>query len=299
MELPAPELATSTSSLPLVSTNPSLNGPSSIHLSSDGDRLLISHQNQLYSSTRNSSGWTPLNLLNGSPEIQSLNGNDTIPTDGTIEAIATDASHEVIYSVETDNQLRWLSTWKAQGSGRDLTWIKKASLVLTGFAHNRNIKMQSNTDGSRLAIAGWDPSTDNADTPIMWRYDVHEVNSETLGFDFSINTIDSIRFPSTDSTNANLRFSADQSLSSVAMGWQSEIIAESEADSAMITYKFHPENFRWTPKLELPADYPTLAKRAFLHDLTLSADGSTLFLTVEPGHSPDNNNRVGEIIAFQ
>jgi len=67
----------------------------------------------------------------------------------------------------------------------------------------------------------------------------------------------------------------------------------------MITYQFNTSNFRWMPRLELPADFPTLAKQAFLKDLTLSPDGSALFLTVEPGQSPGGNNRVGEVIAFQ
>jgi len=299
IELSTPELvipATTTGDM-----NETDEVPTAIHLSSDGDRLLISHQSRLYASSRSLSGWTPLNLLNGSTDTQTLSeasSNATVAL-RTIEAVATDTNLQTIYTIETDNQSRWLSTWKAQDSSNDTNWTQKASVELSGFAQNRDIEMQSNSDGSRLAIAGWEPATAGADTPIMWRYDIHGTDSDTAGYEFSINSIDSIRFPSTDAIGARLRFSADQSLSNVAMGWQSLIDAESAADSAMISYQFNPSISRWTPKLELPADFPTLAKQAFLRDLTLSPDGSTLLLTVEPGQSPGVNNRVGELIAFQ
>ena len=269
-----------------------------IIISDNGSRMLVNIEHQAYTLYQTDIGWS-------APELLTHTGitswpdtfTDRVINDGVLKSMSASRSLDRIFLAHSIDQSLWLSTWQVQPTSiSDPTWEKTAAYPINAIATDNELKMSSNRTGDNIIIAGWE-SLDNTDrTPVAWRYQLPDSSAASVGT--SLNSLDSIRFPPTQDPTASIRFSSNDELNQVVLGWQGMAADSNGHDAALMTYTYSSESMRWIPKLELPEVYPTFAKQAFVRSTELSHDGSALMISISAGNSLSSENRVGEIVSF-
>jgi len=269
-------------------------------LSEDGSQLLLTLNNSLYTTYADSSGWSSLIL------VKSSAFDDTVlPYSGQFHndsiLLSASANHSLsrLFTVKRMDQAIWLSIWnRAEVGSASPSYTNVAAYEISAFNTDREIIVKSNATGDKFTLAGWEPTSSEEQTPIMWRYQIPpELPPMTINGS-SLMATDSLRFPDTAKDGYLLRFDTDNSLNAAVLGWQNEDGQFSAPDAAMLSYVFDVDVRRWIPKLDLPAVFPTLAKQSFLRTIRMSGDGQSLFISIPGGQSLSGNNLVGEVIAF-
>ncbi len=270
-----------------------------ITLSSHGDQVLL-HSDQILRNYRQTeSEWSevPYDLnWNDAPESQNLN------TPVQLMASAQNAEFTRVFTLVEENQQLHLSVWTPSGDAR--SWQRRAHFPIQGLNLNAPLAMSSNTAGSSVIVAGWEDTSSQNRAPVMWRYRVEPFSAESLAEPmFSLSVKDSLRAPPTEHANPALTFTADASLTLVALGWHSADDATSKSttlpDAALSTYLYDSQTRQWLSALELPENLPTLAKQSFAAEIILSADGSTMMMSSIAGTTDSSGNRVGEVLVMR
>jgi hypothetical protein len=267
-----------------------------LQLDDDGDSVLFTLANQLYTGQRTETGWIrpyPI-ITNTDSDEQGSTIYNMQQSVSLISATGSGNLDTVFMVTSLDQQLSLIALQKNSLSS-PASWNKIAEFPLFDMDPNREMVIRSNDDGSLLAIAGWENTQAADSTVIMRRFSLDDANSNLQTDAASIVAIDSLRYPPTEHAFAKLRFSANRNLDTVAIGWQANETDTVEADAALGTYRFDTISQRWIALLELPEAIPTLAKQAFAGNIQLSADGQTLMISTQPGQSLSAINRAGEI----
>jgi hypothetical protein len=290
-----------------------------IQLSAAGNHLLLQLQNDIVSYRRLPNGWSRGSYFHDSSAIRESSQSADDQTRQL--ASAANAEHTRLYTLFAQSQALWLGLWMNTDSGPGIepVWRRAGTYPVTGLDALSALAIRSNAQGDAVVIAGWEKSASQERTPVMWRFAVPDIaNSAITDHDFVINVMDSLRGPPTDHVASELVFDADDSLTTIAIGWQatgdistecipdattfthSDAVADSAApDAALVTFLYDALLNRWLPALDLPATMPTLAKQAFAGAIALSADGHTLLIAAGTGQSPVAGNRVGEILVLR
>ena len=267
-------------------------------ISENGSRLLVNIAQQAYTLYQTDMGWSSPELLAHANIVSWPDTfTDRVIDNGVLKSMSASRSLDRIFLAHSIDQSLWLSTWHVQSTTAPTpTWEKTAAYPISAIAHDNELKMSSNRTGDQIIIAGWE-AVEGADlTPVAWRYQLPD-SSET-SVSTSLDSLDSIRFPPTQDTSASIRFSSNDELDQVVLGWQGTSDDSKGHDAALMSYTYSSESMRWIPKLELPEVYPTFAKQAFVRSTELSPDGSALLISISAGSSLSSENRVGEIAAL-
>lgn len=274
-------------------------------ISDKGDRLLIQAHGKTTFHQLEALGWSvAVTLRHTEFSTRSLAFSRQFAEKAYRLSVTTDAQLKSVFTIDSLDQELWLSVWQQENedpvSG---LWLKTAAYPIDNLNPNRKVIVHSNREGSSLAVAGWERTVSSFHTPVMWRFNRPDIDSATAEFTSTttLSASDSLRMPPTTANSAQLRFSANQSLDTVVLGWQStqSIDENSGHDAAVSTYRFDPVNQRWLLALELPESMPTLAKHAFANGTVISPDGSTLIIATPAGQSQSGVNRVGELLVMQ
>lgn len=263
-----------TQQLLATSNDDALTNEVTLQLSALGDRLLLSVNNTISLFVDGSAGWQ------SSEHSVSMR----------LLAVSGSASLHRLFTLHEKAQQLWMIPWQESSNGNEpRVWIPSTPLLVNGLEATDDISLRSDDLGDRIVIAGWEQAGLAARTPVMWRYNVHEADSTMSGLDstptHTLGVIDSLRLAPTLHTQANLRFTSDSNLATVAIGWQS---GESTAtghlqDAQLLSYRYHTPTRQWLTALELPEAIPTLAKNAFAGKVEISPDGSSLVLGLNSG----------------
>ncbi len=281
-----------------VSDAENVNVSSSIILSDDGNKLLFSAGEQLYTSNQVLTNWSsPTPLLHATIEDLGADFNSRFAANASLKALSASNNLDRIFAVHVVDQSLWINVWQ-QDSADVTNWTNITAYPLNALDPTKDVLMHSHASGEQLMLAGWEAIDNEQNTPVAWRYQLPLITDNQSTTSSSLLTLDSIRFPSTQDASAQLRFSADNSLSRILLGWQGNDAVSVAPDAALITYEYSELAMRWIPKLELPEVFPTFAKQAFVHSSKLSADGNALMIGIAAGQSLSDNNRVGEILTL-
>ena len=276
-----------------------LNPYTTLTLSSLGDQLLL-HSDQILMNYRQTEyEWSEVPYSpnwNDAPESQSL------AAPARLMASAQNADFTRLFTLVEENQQLHLSVWTPSGDAT--SWQRSNHLPIQGLNSNASLAIISNTAGSSVIVAGWEECNLQNRAPVMWRYRVEPSPVETLADpEFTLSVTDSLRAPPTEHANPALIFTADASLTLVALGWHSAKDPRSTStilpDAALSTYVYDSQTRQWLSALELPQNLPTLAKHSFAADLFLSADGSTMMMTSIAGNTDSSGIRVGEVLVMR
>lgn len=275
--------------------NPAFQPDRPIIISDNGSRILVSIAQQAYTLYQTDIGWSSPELL---AQAGILSGSNAFTAEaknnGVLKSMSASRSLDHIFLAKSIDQSLWLSTWKIQSpTAPDPTWENTAAYPINAIASDSDLKISSNRAGDSIFIAGWEAMEGADRTPVAWRYQLPDSNETSVST--SLSSLDSIRFPPTQDTTASIRFSTNDELDQVVLGWQGTLDDSKSHDAALMTYTYSLESMRWIPKLELPEAYPTFAKHAFLKSTELSPDGSALLISICSGNSLSSENRVGEI----
>lgn len=273
----------------------------SVSISEDSNLILITTGEKLYTTARVNSGWTIPRLLQQDRLQPSPTAfTERFSTDAVLKAASANLAHTRLLTVHSLDQSLWLSIWE-QTPTDSLTpnWNKISAYPISNVNSAKDISIHSNSKGDRVVIAGWELNNDVEHTPVMWRYEIPNESGIDTTISTELSVIDSLRFPFAAQSSAVLRFSADDALNQLVLGWQSMETATSTPDAALITYQFSAIAMRWLPKLELPEVFPTFAKQSFVRSALLSPDGEAMIISIGAGQSLAGENRVGEMVTLQ
>jgi hypothetical protein len=272
-----------------------------LSISKDSNLILISTRNELFTTTRTRTGWTALSLLQQEqyqPSHPAFTKRFT--TEAVLKTASANHTHTRLFTVHSLDQSLWLSVWEqTTADSATPTWNKTSAYEINNINSMKDVSIHSNSSGDRLVLAGWELNNDVERTPVLWRYQIPTVSALNATRNSELSVIDSLRFPFAAQSSAVLRFSADDSLNHVVLGWQSMLTATSAPDAALITYQFSATAMRWLPKLELPEVFPTFAKQSFVRSALLSPDGDTMTISIGAGQSLADENQVGELVTLQ
>lgn len=269
-----------------------------IIMSENGSRMLVNIGKQAYTLSQTNMGWSSPELLVHSSIVSWPDTfTNRVINEGVLKSMSASRALDRIFLAHSIDQSLWLSVWQVQSTAvSNPRWEKTAAYPINAIASDNELKMSSNKSGDSVIIAGWE-AVEGADrTPVAWRYQLPDTSEVSGGA--SLDSLDSIRFPPTQDSTASIRFSSDDALDQIVLGWQSTSVDSNGHDAALMTYTYSVESMRWIPKLELPEVYPTFAKQAFVRSTELSPDGSALMISISAGNSLSSDNRVGEIVAL-
>lgn len=269
-----------------------------IIISDTGSRILVNIEQLAYTLNQTDQGWSAPELL-AHTSIASWTDafTDRVVNNGVLKSMSASRSLDRIFLTHSIDQSVWLSTWQVQSStNSELVWEKTASYPINALASDKELKMSSDRTGENIIIAGWEAVTATDRTPVAWRYQLPDLTQASAGT--LLNSLDSIRFPPTQDVTASIRFSSNDKLDQVVLGWQGQSDESEGHDAALMTYVYGSESMRWIPKLELPEVYPTFAKQAFVRSTELSHEGNALIIGISAGNSLSTDNRVGEIVSL-
>lgn len=275
--------------------------PDTVSISENSNLILISTNEKLFTTARVNSGWTIPRLL----QLERFQPSQTafterFSTDAVLKAASANLAHTRLLTVHALDQSLWLSVWEQTPTNSEApVWRKISAYTINNVNSAKDVFIHSNSSGNRLVIAGWELNNDVEHTPVMWRYEIPSVSEIDTSVSTELSVIDSLRFPFAAQNSAILRFSADDALNQLVLGWQSMETATSTPDAALITYQFSTTAMRWLPKLELPEVFPTFAKQSFVRSALLSPDGEALIISIGAGQSLAGENRVGELVTLQ
>lgn len=278
---------------------PSVPSAHSLALSANGDELLIATSGELYSYRRDDFEWSQYQLFDNRGFTTSLAFDSSASASSDTAAIvAFDISDRMdrIFTLDAaDNDLR-ISVWQKTTDAMDTAeWRRIHTMNLLELDPTRQLIVRSNSDGSRIAIAGWELAAANADTPVMRRYSVPEGVSVITE---SLTATDSLRIAPVQQAEASLRFDADNTLDNIVIGWQGPVDSTTASDASLLTYRYDDNTRQWISQLELPATISTLAKQTFAGLVRLSGNAESLIIVSPAGQSLSSNNRVGEILSL-
>ncbi|ASJ75029.1 hypothetical protein [Granulosicoccus antarcticus] len=279
-------------------------------LSSDGEQLLLHHDNTLAIFRQSDMGWSAVahTIATNNADEPPSSGSGSGPERLMASTANTDMSR--VFTVTEHNQLLYLNIWTMSWNITD--WIRSARFQLQNLDSDSQLAIISNTNGSTVSIAGWEDSALSSPSLVMWRYAVDSTAVEgSADPAFDLRATDSLRAPlrvplhspPANHSNSRLIFAADAALGIVALGWHAVDDSDSStgitADAALSTYLFNPQSRQWLSALELPENLPTLAKQSFATALALSADGSTMMMASKAGTTDPNRSRAGEVLIMR
>lgn len=273
----------------------------SLSISEDGNLILISTKNNLFTSSRTTVGWTAPNRLQAN-QFQPLRPafTERFSNEATLKSVSANHAHTRLFTAHSLDQSLWLSVWEQlPGSSATPVWNKTSAYAINNVDSAKEVSIQSDSRGDRLVLAGWELNNNVEHTPVLWRYQIPSVLAFNETSNEELSVIDSLRFPFAAIDAAVLHFSADDALNNVVLGWQSLESGTSEPDAVLINYQYSTTAMRWLTKLELPEMFPTFAKQSLIRSALLSPDGSTMIISIGAGQSPTGENRVGELVALQ
>jgi hypothetical protein len=272
-----------------------------ISISKNSNQILISLGEKLFTAFRASSGWTvPSRLQQNQYQPLRIAFTERFSTQSLLKAVSANLAHTRLFTVHSLDQSLWLSVWEQTALNfATPVWNKISAFAIDNINSGKDVSIQSDSSGDRVVIAGWELNGDVEHTPVLWRYEIPSVSGVAVANSAELSVIDSIRFPFTAQDSAVLRFSADDTLNQLVLGWQNEETATGTPDAALITYKFSTTAMRWLPKLELPEAFPTFAKQSFVRSTLISPDGETMIISIGAGQSLAGENIVGELVMLQ
>jgi hypothetical protein len=272
-----------------------------VSISKDSNLILISAGEKLFTTSRANSGWTvPSPLLQDRYQPSRTAFTERFSTEAVLKAASANHAHTRIFTVHSLDQSLWLSIWEqTPGNFATPVWTKMSAYAINYVNSKKDVSIHSNSNGDHLVLAGWELSNDVGHTPVLWRYQIPTVSGAEATNNAELSVVDSLRFPFAAEISGVLRFSADDTLNQLVLGWQSMETATSAPDAALITYQFSATTMRWLPKLELPEVFPTFAKQSFVRSALLSPDGDTMIISIGAGQSLAGENRVGELVTLQ
>lgn len=293
--------------------NPLLSDRVSVQLSANGNRLLARIDNTVSTFSYGSTGWiadqelanTASNATDTAyPSLNRLLSN--MSDSMTLLAIDGSASLDRLYTLhEKDDQL-WLTHWLQRSpSSEAALWQQSQTLLVSGLRPGHDIQVHSDETGNRLIIAGWEFSSIDTRTPVMWRYQVTLTDADAQQAQelprLMLSVIDSLRLAPSPEPMANLKFAGSRNLNMVAIGWQSPESTRvgDLPDASLLTYRYHEESRRWLTALELPEAIPTLAKSRFAGNVVVSADARTLLLSAQTSTSEHSNSLPNGFLLLQ
>lgn len=275
-----------------------------LKLSSSGDQLLVQHDQQLLYFRQWENGWSSTAQSLKADDITDAPGTESEPLTERLISSTSNAGMTRIFSVSQHDQSVYLDIWTPSESS--LTWTRAAHLQLQGFDAQAPLAIASNTDGSTISIAGWEDAALADPSPVMWRYSIETRNqADTAGAQFDFMATDSLRAPPSNNTSRDLIFASNDSLSIIALGWNSAEPVDAEKpdklpdDAALSTYQFDTQSRQWFSALELPEHLSTLAKQSFAKTLVLAADGETMMMTIPSDATNSTGSRIGEVLVMR
>lgn len=253
---------------------------SSVSLTADARQVWILANNRLLSFKR-------------SPEAWQADEAFSTGSTGLVTAFSINREGTVVHRIEQINQQLWLVSQRKIHDAATPVWQEFHRSVIPGIDASDDILIGSHSKGTSLAVAGWESTSLEQHTPVVWRFAVHD--SGQVGDTATVSVQDSLRGVPTTDSRARIRFDISDNLQHLVLGWQNQA-----ADDARVsTFTYDSSLQRWQLTLELPADASTIAKQGFAHDVALSADGQTLLLSRRSGDASDVNNRVGEVLIIR
>lgn len=226
------------------------------------------------------------------------NESNSNTSSSRIYASATDSALKRIHNIEfTDNQL-WLNSWELTNAEANKgSWKLLSRTSLDSINPQRQAHISSNQSGDRVVVSGWENTSSQYQSPIMWRYEI-PFTEAVSGENTNATVLDSLRMAPVEYGDASLSMSADESLNTIALAWQTHDTGSeqnSDGHAALSTYVFDDIAKRWLPALELPESMPTLAKQVFAKQLLISRDASSLFLASRPSSANPATNQAGQV----
>lgn len=286
---------------PLVGQSASDQPEPVIRLSSDGAQLLLHSDQTLLSYRQTESGWSdiPYPLFSKVTWGARDTGTDTA---ARLMASAPDADFSRVFTLVEENQQLYVGVWTPSADTR--SWQRRSIFPIQGPSPNAALSIVSDPSGSSVIVAGWEDISSQRRAPEIRRYSVELSPTGTPSTPaFEFNETDSLRAPPTEHANPALIFTADASLTLIALGWHSDDTPNSLStrlpDAALSTYVYDAQARQWLSALELPESLPTLAKQSFGAEIVLSADGSTLLMTRNAGNTDSSAARVGDVLVMR
>ncbi len=268
-------------------------------LSSDGAQLLLHSDQTLMSYRQTDSGWSEVPYPLFSKDASEAPSSDT---PARLMASAPNAEFSRVFTLVEENQQLYLNVWIPSADA--MSWQHRAGFLVQGLNPNAELSIISNTAGSSVIVAGWDNTSSQGRAPVIWRYSVEPSSKGTQSDPaFNLSLTDSLRAPPTEHARPALIFTADASLTLIALGWHSEddpnAALATLPDTALSTYVYDAQTRQWLSALELPESLPTLAKQSFGAEIFLSADGSTMMMTRIAGNTDSSGARAGEVLVMR
>lgn len=284
-----------------IATMQDANVSNTLSISGNSELILVSSNNRLFTTSRSTTGWTALSVLQQEQYQSSpVAFTERFHTQAVLKSVSANQAHTRLFTVHSFDQSLWLSVWQQTAASSDTAiWSKISAHALTALRSDKEASVRSSASGDRVVLAGWELNNDEKNTAVLWHYQAPMVTSLNTSHDKQLSVIDSLRFPIAAQDSARLRFSADDSLEQLALGWQNPHTAPNKPDAALINYRYSAPAMRWLPKLELPEVFPTVAKQSFVRSTLLSPDGDTMTISMGAGQSLTNENRVGELIILR
>ena len=273
----------------------------SLSISEDSNLILISTRNNLFTSSRATTGWTAPSRIQAN-HFESIRPafSERFSNEAELKSVSSNHAHTRLFTVHTFDQSLWLSVWEQlPGSSATPIWNKTSAYAINNVDSAKEVSIQSDSSGDRLLLAGWELSNNVEHTPVLWRYQIPPASTLNATANEELSVVDSLRFPFAANDAAVLHFSADDALNNLVLGWQSMESGTSEPDAVLINYQYSPTAMRWLTKLELPEVFPTFAKQSLIRSALLSPDGSAMIISIGAEQFPAGENRVGELLALQ
>lgn len=272
----------------------------SMAISENSNQMLLSIGEDIFTTYRSLSGWAVPRLLQQEHyQPLSIAFTERFSTEAVFKAISANSTHTRLFTVHSFDQSLWLGVWEqATEESATPVWNKISAFAINNVNSEKEVSIHSDSNGDQLLIAGWEINNDIKHTPVLWRYEIPAQPTAGAPSNTELSVVDSLRFPFAATNSAQLRFSADDSLNQIVIGWQNFESTDTAPDAALITYKFSQSAMRWLPKLELPEVFPTFAKQSFVRSALLSADGESMIISIAAGQSLAGENKVGELMAF-
>ena len=272
-----------------------------LSISADSNRMLLTVSGRTFTTYRSESGWeTPSLLQKNQYHPSNTAFTERFSTQAVLKDSVANAAHSRLFTLHSLDQRLWLSIWENTAERSEIPiWNKFSAYGIDNVNAARDVSIHSDSNGERLALAGWELNNGVKHTPVIWHYQIPSLSTNTTTNSTELSVINSIRFPFSAEDSAQLRFSADDSLNRLVLGWQDQETSTNAPDAALISYQFSASAMRWLPKLELPEVFPTFAKHAYVRSALLSPDGEALIMSIAAGQSLTGDNHVGELLALQ
>ncbi|MFK7854392.1 MAG: hypothetical protein AB8B79_09780 [Granulosicoccus sp.] len=275
----------------------SLSDRVSLQLSANGNRLLARIDNAVSTFSYGSTGWSADQELTNTASVDIDTANPSlnellIDTSDGMQLLDINGSAllDRLFTLHEKNDQLWLTHWQ-QLSEADV-WQQSQTVLVSGLRPSHDVQIKSDESGNRIIIAGWELSSMDTHTPVMWRYQVTLPDTNFLPEQnlpgLLLSVVDSLRLaPTPGLFLPSLKFAGSKNLNMIAIGWQSPVSTRvgDLQDASLLTYRYHEESRRWLTALELPEAIPTLAKRSFAGNVVVSADARTLLLSAQSSAS--------------